>query len=722
MSTSSRHDGLRASSRFRWELRAPGMRCAPARSSWALLRAAVCTALAGALLALTLFGVTATRALAAWSQPSGPLAPSHALPVSYYPAQNAVLRTPPDQVRITFSELLNADISKLVVVNPSNQEVDSRDSRVSSDGFTMTVSLPLLAAGTYVVFWRTHSAVDGHVASGSYLFHVARADGTVPPFTGPLPRGTFAGGAGAATGVDGPTLVGGVARWVTLLSLTLLLGMIFWALFVQPRQRLSLAEPGQEQSGEAISPALLAASRRRMRMLARRALWTLLGATVVEIGAQAWLLNGDWRGLVSPTLLESILLTSRFGEAITLRIALALVGLLALWLSRPRGEEPGAEQGGEPLFDPRVALIAFGVFLALTYEYSGHGASAGVWWGPIIDFLHLMANGVWLGGLFTIALVIAPALRATDATERSAYLSSRIHAFSVPALIAVAFVIVTGPLNATVRLSNVAQLWMTAYGIVLLVKSALFLAMVAISYYHAFVLRPLLASVDIPAKGAKSAPAVAGGKWAQTGLLRPVVALAEQTQRSLQMTRARAFLARAEHGGAGYPVAGAEGDSLRKPIERAIPRWWRIEAGVGVAVLLCAALMGPLAGTLEAPTSATASFGAKGGAQTQTQQVDGLTVTMNANPGTFGENTFTVTIKNPDGKPASGASVFIVSSMVEMDMGENTINLTPTGTPGAYSGQGALAMAGHWRLRTVIRTREDPNHLHTTTFTVSAGY
>ncbi|MGH3592631.1 MAG: copper resistance protein CopC, partial [Pseudonocardiaceae bacterium] len=65
--------------------------------------------------------------LAAWpsmpvlahaEHPQGPLHPLHALPVHYNPAQNAVLRTSPAQVQITFSEQLNPDISKIVVVNP----------------------------------------------------------------------------------------------------------------------------------------------------------------------------------------------------------------------------------------------------------------------------------------------------------------------------------------------------------------------------------------------------------------------------------------------------------------------------------------------------------------------------------------------------------------------------------------------------------------------------
>jgi hypothetical protein len=104
------------------------------------------------------------------------------------------------------------------------------------------------------------------------------------------------------------------------------------------------------------------------------------------------------------------------------------------------------------------------------------------------------------------------------------------------------------------------------------------------------------------------------------------------------------------------------------------------------------------------------------------QGIDELTVTLRVDPGTFGTNTFTVHVTNPDGSPASNGTVFLVTSMVEMDMGTNTINLTPSTSPGTYSGQGELPMAGHWQLRTVIRTREDPTHLHTTTFTISASY
>ena len=97
-------------------------------------------------------------------------------------------------------------------------------------------------------------------------------------------------------------------------------------------------------------------------------------------------------------------------------------------------------------------------------------------------------------------------------------------------------------------------------------------------------------------------------------------------------------------------------------------------------------------------------------------------MTLMVNPGKFGTNTFTVVVKNPDGTLASNGTVFLETEMVEMDMGANEIDLKPTTAPGADSGQGEIAMAGHWHITAVIRTKEDPGHLHRTTFTISASY
>jgi copper transport protein len=410
------------------------------------------------------------------------------------------------------------------------------------------------------------------------------------------------------------------------------------------------------------------------------------------------------QGATSLPLLQGILLQSRFGVFLGLRIALSVSGIICLNVPVLRGS----------LRPRNLAWILplFGLLLTLVFEYSGHGGAATVWWGPIIDYLHLVAMGIWLGGLFTLALFILPALSQRPAAERLTYLSTSLPAFSVPALVAAALLATTGPLNADARMTSLDQLWTTGYGVVLLIKIGLFLVMIAISYYHAFRLRPHLA-LQLGATGQSSAPAP---MWAQVPLVRWLeqrMALFEQWQ--------------APHSQPALAVSGADSAATMPRqdngnLAQQIQGWLRVEAGIGVAVLLCAMLLGPLAGTLAPKIVTTNSFGASGGSQSYTQTADQLKVTLAVTPGKFGTNTVTVVVINPDGSPASGGSVELLTEMVEMDMGENAFQLTATSAPGTYSGAIQLPMAGHWKITTRIRTQQDPQHLHSTTFTVSASY
>jgi hypothetical protein len=246
--------------------------------------------------------------------------------------------------------------------------------------------------------------------------------------------------------------------------------------------------------------------------------------------------------------------------------------------------------------------------------------------------------------------------------------------------------------------------------------------MVAISYHHAFRLRPRLAGL------AGSITDGWRGPSRRTGipLIRNLMAHLQLYSRLAQPIGEGALALSSAHAEAEArkPLSVPNSAEVEgtKHLPRTILRWMQTEALVGAGVLLCAAMLGPLAGTLIPPVNQTNSFGATGGAQTLTHTVDGLTVTLSVNPGKFGTNSFTVVIKNPSGAPTSNGSVFLVATMVEMDMGVNTINLTPSDAPGTYTGQGELSMAGHWNLKAVIRTREDPGHLHRVTFTISASY
>ena len=224
----------------------------------------------------------------------------------------------------------------------------------------------------------------------------------------------------------------------------------------------------------------------------------------------------------------------------------------------------------------------------------------------------------------------------------------------MPALIAVAFVTVTGPLNATVRMTSVQQLWTTPYGILLVVKSILFLGMVAISYHHAFRLRPGLAA----AAGVDDPSPVA---WIR-GV--PVV--------GTLVTRALPFAQMPGDGPGSLAAVNASGGSVvwstrssrqwrRWPADT-IMWWMSVEAAIGVGVLLCAALLAPLAGTLTPSNALVLVVRRDWWQPNATQKADDLTVTLSVSPGKFGTNTFTLVVKNPDGSFASKGTVFLEST------------------------------------------------------------
>ena len=75
----------------------------------------------------------------------------------------------PDHVELWMTEDLEPAFTKVKVFDSQNQEIDKKDTRIS--GATMTVSLPKLAPGTYLVKWSA-VAVDTHHTTGTFSFTV----------------------------------------------------------------------------------------------------------------------------------------------------------------------------------------------------------------------------------------------------------------------------------------------------------------------------------------------------------------------------------------------------------------------------------------------------------------------------------------------------------------------------------------------------------------------
>lgn len=181
-----------------------------------------------------------------------------------------------------------------------------------------------------------------------------------------------------------------------------------------------------------------------------------------------------------------VLTQTRFGEAWILRAALVVVLAVCLAVEgRTRKHVAGW-----------IGLVASCAFIA-GLAWAGHGAATeDVPFDAIhlpADILHLLAAGAWLGALLPLVIFLTQA-RRDDSPEAAAVAGAATLRFSTLGLSSVGTLLVTGVVNTWFLSGNVPALLGTLYGQLLLVKIALFAAMIAVASINQARL-PLLADV-----------------------------------------------------------------------------------------------------------------------------------------------------------------------------------------------------------------------------------
>jgi len=88
------------------------------------------------------------------------------------PSVGSTLKRAPSEVKLFFSEQVEAAYSTIQVVDGKGERVDKNDSRLDrSAPVLLRTSLRPLKTGTYTVIWRVLS-VDSHVTEGRFTFTV----------------------------------------------------------------------------------------------------------------------------------------------------------------------------------------------------------------------------------------------------------------------------------------------------------------------------------------------------------------------------------------------------------------------------------------------------------------------------------------------------------------------------------------------------------------------
>lgn len=102
---------------------------------------------------------------------AAPSAFAHAHPKTMVPAPDST-GPAPARISITFSEAVEPKFSSIHLTTMEGKSADPQASApVPGDPSTITLPVPHLPAGTYVVHW-VNVSVDGHRLQGSYKFTV----------------------------------------------------------------------------------------------------------------------------------------------------------------------------------------------------------------------------------------------------------------------------------------------------------------------------------------------------------------------------------------------------------------------------------------------------------------------------------------------------------------------------------------------------------------------
>jgi len=585
-----------------------------------------------------------------------------------------------------FSEDLNPALSTASVINASNStasnanapshRVDNRDAHVSaSDSKEMDVTLsPNLPPAAYLVLYQTDSAEDGHILRGSFIFYVARPDGSVPSYNGNALTGQNLLGSSTNSGqIDGPALFNLVVITLVELGAVFWVGAQLWLVFV-------LQPVTQDHKEEyAINQQVRERFERRFSL---PTLLVLLFANIGVLVGQA--LNINAAAALSPTFIASLTTGSRFGTFWIMReivIGVALLISLYILLSKRL----------PTLFGKTLPWInvLLGLALLIAIAMSSHAAAVSknvVIYAIPIDWLHLLAASLWVGGMMFIATTFLPVLVRLPLAQRTRSLLTTLPYYSLWAFGAVGLMAVTGPFSATFRFTIWTQLFTTAYGRTLVVKILLVCALLLTSAIHVFLLRPRL-------KKEYKKYAYAVERLASHQANHEMTAADHVTKSIDQQVRLR------------------EG-RLSRGTQR-MTKILRSEPLLGVAVLICVGLMNVFGGTLSPVTTGQqqqTTANSKPYNTTVKTTDNKFTVTFNVNPDHFGTNVFTVSVvNNKTGKPTTNIGVSLYTTMLDMDMGTDNVNLLPDGK-GHFSASGDLSMGGNWQVRIQIRTPDSTLH------------
>ncbi|OIK11856.1 copper resistance protein CopC [Bacillus sp. MUM 13] len=374
---------------------------------------------------------------------------AHASIIRSSPGVNEVLPKPPSAVKIQFNEPVQAGFHSLKVLDSSGKQVNLTNAQVNShnDAILEAHFKKKLSRGAYSLQWKAVSA-DGHPVEGVIPFAVGTGGEQTPKIN--EKRNDYF-----------PRIDLIMLRGLLYLSFSLFIGVIIFNLFFNKFE-------GRE-------------TLKKIHTKSMAVLWFSLSGMVISIvlslPMQTTLYAGvSWAKVFNASLLKDTISQTDFGLYWIFELLFLVLLILVTYIAAGNG------------FTKKSWLIPIVIYIALLLSKASTGHAAASEHRVItvaMDFIHLLAASIWIGGLFALLLLLPGIRSQKNESERQLYWNS-IRTFSLWAALSVASIIITGIYGSLLYVPTFYSLLHTYYGYALLGKILLFVIMLILGSVHFF--------------------------------------------------------------------------------------------------------------------------------------------------------------------------------------------------------------------------------------------
>lgn len=417
---------------------------------------------------------------------------AHANLLNSSPPASEELDTPPERVIIWFTEPVVPIFSSISVLDVTGAEMAVGDAVFDeTEPTAMWVQLGSLPVGTYTVVWRNVSSVDGHKATGSFLFAYGEPLGSAPSSAvseQPLLNTPF-----------DPFI-----RWAIYLGIAIFTGGLAFELFITTRTIDSLY-------GNRLSIDTAVRISRTFAKLAYAAIIVVIVAQLGQLLQQA--VSGfdiAWIDLNISYLVQAAA-QGEWGTYWSIRFAVAIAAATALFMAHqtqkrsaettrilPESsiDDEDDETDDTDEYDDESKLLAGNIWAMLGFasaamylvliSLSSHSATVPGdirWIAVASDIIHILAASTWVGGLTYLAIAAFTSLRTTSGPESRALIAQMAIRFTPIAMLAATALIASGIISAVMQVT-ITEAILSPYGLALLLKIALLIPLIAIAMYN----------------------------------------------------------------------------------------------------------------------------------------------------------------------------------------------------------------------------------------------